>query len=290
MNGERNAVEDQAKLWNGAAGRGWVDAQALLDRMLQPFEDLLVAGIPPGSPLRVLDVGCGTGSTTLAAMRRLGPQGHCVGIDISEPMLAAARARAAREGSSARFIGGDAQTHAFETASFDMLQSRFGVMFFEDPARAFSNLRRAVRNGGRLRFVAWRSAAENPFMTTAERAAAPLLPSIPPRRPDGPGQFAFADDGRVRRILEESGWGDVTVEPIDIACAFPAGDLMTYLTRVGPVSRLLGEMSESGRTRIIDAIRPAFEAYVREAEVRFNAACWMVDAAATSMPHGVDHD
>jgi hypothetical protein len=111
-----------------------------------------------------------------------------------------------------------------------------------------------------------------------------------PRRPDGPGQFAFADDGRVRRILEESGWSDVAIEPIDIPCAFPEGELIAYLTRVGPVSRLLGEMSESGRARIIDAIRPAFDPYVRDAEVRFDAACWMVDATASSLPQGADHD
>ena len=157
----------------------------------------------PGS--RVLDVGCGTGSTTLAVARRLGAKGRCIGIDISEPMIAAARARAEREGTPASFIRADAQTHAFEPASFDMIISRFGVMFFDDSVRAFANLRRAARDDAELRFIAWRSAAENPFMTTAERAAAPLLPNLPARRPDAPGQFAFADRRRVYSILEESG-------------------------------------------------------------------------------------
>ena len=146
---------------------------------------------------RVLDVGCGTGSTTLAVARRLGAKGRCIGIDISEPMIAAARARAEREGTPASFIRADAQTHAFEPASFDMIISRFGVMFFDDSVRAFANLRRAAKQTPSLRFIAWRSAAENPFMTTAERAAAPLLPNLPARRPDAPGQFAFADRDRV---------------------------------------------------------------------------------------------
>src|SRR5690349_15766118 len=132
MGGTHQIRDEQATLWNGPAGRAWVDAQEPLDQMFQPFEDLLVAAIAAGSGGRVLDVGCGTGSTTLAVARRLGPTGRCKGIDISEPMLAAARARAAREGVPASFIRADAQVHAFAPASFDMIISRFGVMFFED--------------------------------------------------------------------------------------------------------------------------------------------------------------
>ena len=148
---------------------GWRRKSAL-DQMFAPFDDLLADGIAEG---RMLDVGCGTGSTTLALARR---HAECVGIDPSGPMIAAARARLDREGAAARFIEADAQTHAFDAAGFDAVISRFGVMFFTDPVAAFANLRRATRPGGRLRFAAWRGAAENPFMTVAERAASPLLP------------------------------------------------------------------------------------------------------------------
>src|SRR5262245_9063864 len=198
--------DEQAKLWKGSGGQGWVEAQVVLDRMFEPFEDLLVAAVSARSRGRVLDVGCGTGSTTLAFARVLGPDGHPVGIDISDPMLAAARARADRERISATFICASAEDYAFEPAVFDTVVSRFGVMFFNDSVRAFANLRRAATAGGGLRFIAWRSASENPFMTTAERAAASLLPELPARRPDGPGQFAFADGQRVHTILEDSGW------------------------------------------------------------------------------------
>lgn len=277
---DQNSDNEQAMLWNGLAGHAWVEAQAVLDGMFQPFEDLLVDALPAASTSRVLDVGCGTGSTTLAAARRLGATSTCVGIDISEPMLAAARVRADREGTPARFIRADAQTHAFTPASFDRIISRFGVMFFDDAVAAFTNLRRAARDGAELRFVAWRSPAENPFMTAAERAAAPLLPKLPARTPDAPGQFAFADRGRVQRILEESGWTGIDIQPIDVACSLAEKDLVLYLSRLGPLGRVLPELDEPTRKRVIATARAAFDPYVHGAEVRLTAACWQVSARA----------
>jgi SAM-dependent methyltransferase len=269
---------DQTTLWNGVAARAWVDAQELTDQVFRPLNEILVDASVASAGGRLLDVGCGTGSTTLAAARLLGATGQCVGIDLSEPMIAAAQARAEREGVAARFLRADAQTYAFEPGSFDTVISRFGVMFFDDPVRAFANLRDAVRRGGDLRFIAWRSAAENPFMTTAERAAATLLPNMPARQPDGPGQFAFADRDRVHGILDESGWAEIDIRPIDVSCGFAATGLMAYATGFGPLGRMLPELDEPTRTRVIGAVRPAFDPYVHGDEVRFDAACWMVRA------------
>ena len=271
--------EDQRALWNGVAGRGWVEAQAITDLLFKPIEDLLVEAVSAGSGGRVLDVGCGTGSTTLAVARRFGPAGHCTGIDISEPMITAARARAERERMPVSFILANAQTHAFEPASFDWIISRFGVMFFDDPVRAFANLRRAAAENAGLRFIAWRSAAENPFMTTAEHAAAPLLPNLPARQPDAPGQFAFADQRRIHTILHTSGWADVDIRPIDVACALPESDLLPYVSRLGPVGRILQEADEQTRKQVLEKVRPAFDRYVHGAEVRFTAACWLAQTA-----------
>ena len=272
--------DEQAKLWKGIGGQGWVAAQAVLDRMFKPFEDLLVEAVSARSRGRVLDVGCGTGSTTLAFARVLGPDGHPVGIDISDPMIAAARARADRERISATFICASAEDHAFEPEGFDTVVSRFGVMFFTDSVRAFANLRHAAAPGAELRFIAWRSASENPFMTAAERAAASLLPELPARRPDAPGQFAFANGPRVRTILEDSGWADIDVRPLDVACTIAEKDLHLYLTRIGPVARILQEVDDRTRAQIVGAVRPAFDPYVHGTDVRFNAACWMVVARA----------
>lgn len=278
----RETNEEQATLWNGPAGRAWVETQTLLDSVLEPIETLLVEAVAAEAAGRVLDVGCGTGGTTLAIARRLGASARCVGVDISEPMIVAARRRAEREGSPARFIVADAQVHRFEPAGFDTVVSRFGVMFFDEPVEAFSNLRRAARPGAELRFVAWRSAAENAFMTTAERAAAPLLPDLPARRPGAPGQFAFADRQRVATILEESGWRHVELRPVDVVCTLPESELVRYITWLGPVGLALQKANESTRVRVVETVRAAFEPYVDGAEVRFQAACWMTAARAPS--------
>jgi len=287
METTREADSEQSALWNGPAGRAWVEAQELMDGILKPFENLLVEAVSvhsDGRQLDVLDVGCGTGSTTLAIARLLGQKGHSVGIDISRPMIAAAQSRAEREGMPARFICGSAQVYAFDAARFDMIVSRFGVMFFDDPVLAFANLRRAAKDDSGLQFVAWRGAAENPFMTTAERVAAPLLPALPPRRPDAPGQFAFANGDRTRTILEKSGWDQIELRPIDVQCALPEKALVQYFTQLGPVGLILQEADDQTRTRVVETVRAGFDPYVHGADVRFTAACWMVAARAGERP------
>ena len=272
-----DGVGGQVEVWNGAGGRGWAEMQEVTDRLLQPLADVLVEAVADGTGGRVLDVGCGAGATTSAIARRLGTGGECTGIDVSEPLVEAARSRAARDGVPIHVIRADAQRHQFEPAGFDMVVSRFGVMFFDDFVEAFANLRTATREGGELRCIVWRSAAENPFMTTAEQAAPPDL-AIPRREADGPGQFALADEQRVRSILDGSGWGDITIDRIDVACALPETDLVRYLTHLGPLGRALAHMDEPERARVVAAVRPAFDPFVAGSDVRFTAACWMIAA------------
>ena len=276
MNTVDGTRDGQAALWNGAGGHAWVEAQGVLDGLLEPLERLLLEVVEEGPVGPVLDVGCGTGGTTVAIARA---RGACTGIDISEPMVAAALIRAERAGVPASFVHADAQRHRFAPAGFATFASRFGVMFFDDPVAAFANLRGAAIPGAALRFIVWRSAEENPFMTTAERAATPLI-TLPAREPDKPGQFAFADEQRVRDNLARSGWDDVDLRPVDIICAMPEADLPRYLTRLGPLGRALADADEATRAGVVAAVRPAFDRYVSGGEVRITAACWLVAAQA----------
>jgi SAM-dependent methyltransferase len=279
MTPSQNANHQQADLWNRVGGPVWVEHQVLLDRMLAPLETRLTEQAFPGEGRRVLDVGCGAGATTIAMARRLGPDGLALGVDISGPLVEAARANAV-DLPQARFIQADAQTHGFETATFDAVISRFGVMFFEDPAAAFANLHRAAKPGAGLAFVAWRGPAENPFMTTAARALAPILPAAPAPDPDAPGQFAFADADRVRRILTDSGWRGARAAALDAPCVFARADLMTYVMNMGPAGAHLREADPATRDTAQNLLRVAFEPFVDGDLVRFNAACWWVTAQA----------
>ncbi len=277
----RLANRDQESHWNDLAGRTWADLSDMLDRLLEPFEALLMDEIRPVAGARILDVGCGAGAVTLAAAKLAGPGGSCLGIDISEPLIDAARTRArGLDSAAATFVRGDAQTYPFESSSFDAIVSRFGIMFFDDPAAAFRNLRAAARPGAKLACVAWRSAAENAFMTAAEKAAADILSDFPQRDENAPGQFAFARRERVQGILESSNWHAIAIRPIDVACEMPRRDLASYVTRMGPLGAVFHSLDDKAKAEIAPRIEAAFEPFVDEGVVRFTAACWMMTARA----------
>ena len=275
---EPRTTQSQAELWNGRGGDAWVETQDVMDRVLQPMGDVLVDAVAALAPRRVLDIGCGSGQTTVAAARRL-VDAEVTGIDISEPMIAAARARAEREGVDASFVQADVQQYDFEAGSAGVVTSRFGVMFFDDPVLAFSNLRVAASGGGSFRVVVWRTVDENPFMSAAPRAAAPIVP-MPSIELNAPGPFGLADPGHVRSILEHSGWAAIDLEAIDLECTMPETELVRYFTRIGAVGRVFGDLDVETQNRVLAAVRPAFDPFVDGDEVRFTAACWMVSATA----------
>ena len=284
---ERPEPIDQAALWNGSAGQAWVDAQALLDALFEPIERELVDDARRRSARRVLDIGCSSGATTLAIARSLPAGSRCTGVDISQPLIAAARARS-DAGANVDFVCADAQRHAFDAGAHDLLVSRFGLMFFDDPVAAFANLRRAATHDASLCGYAWRSAVENPFMTTAERGARAWLPRMPVADPHAPGQFAFAERDRVAHVLAEAGWADVAIDALDVPMHFPAASLERYFTRLGPLGRMLADVDATTRARIVAAVREAFEPFVHGEDVRFDAACWRIVArsAATTSTGG----
>ncbi len=270
--------DEMTEFWNGEAGDAWVSMQPVLDASFVGFEEALAEAAAARGAERVLDVGCGAGATTLAIARRLGVGASVTGVDISAPLLEAAKERAAYDEDGPRFLLADAADHPFEDGEFDLVTSRFGVMFFADPVAAFANLRRAVAPGGGLRFFCWRTPEENPFMTTGARAAAHLLPEVPPRTPGAPGPFAFAEAARVEEVLGGAGWKDVTVEPVDQPCEFPEADLLRYLARIGPVAAALRDADDATRAEVMRVSRAAYRPFVDGDTVRFTACCWSVGA------------
>jgi SAM-dependent methyltransferase len=269
----------QIAYWNEGAGQTWAEMQSPIDRQLEPLGRRAMAALSPRPGERILDIGCGSGATTVMLAEAVAPGGEVVGVDISRPMLEVARRRA--EGFiGVRFVEADAQTEAFEPASFDAVFSRFGVMFFADPDAAFANIRRALKPRGRLAFICWRPPFENPFMMLPMMAAAEHVAPPPPPEPGAPGPFAFADPDRVRGILEGAGFQGVEITPHDQKIG--SGDLDTSLglaLRIGPLGALLREHPEH-RDVAIAAVREALAAHQGAEGVRLDSAAWIVTAGA----------
>jgi SAM-dependent methyltransferase len=274
---------DQIEYWNAQAGPKWVAAGALLDAQIGPIglRAMEGMGVSPGE--RVLDVGCGCGHSTLQLADRVGPGGSVTGIDVSRVMLERARLRAAGR-ANVHFVNVDAQTASLPAGSFDLVFSRFGVMFFADPEAAFANLRSGLGPGGRLGFVCWQELGRNPWMRVPLAAAAAHVPLPPPPAPGSPGPFAFADADRVRGILEAAGFGKVEFEPLEEALLIAGGgDLeqaVAFLLQLGPVGALLREAGEGARSAVADAIRDALGAFATPEGVRMDAAAWLVSGVA----------
>jgi ubiquinone/menaquinone biosynthesis C-methylase UbiE len=278
---EENA--DQIAYWNGAGGQRWAQRQPVQDILLQPIADILIDRAKISSGERVLDVGCGSGSTTFAFAKVVGPSGHVTGIDISEPMLARAR-EVTPVGSPVEFALADATIYPFTPESFDLLASRFGVMFFADPALSFTNLRRGMRRTGRLAFACWREARENPFFMVPLQAVYRHVPKMPQVGPEDPGPFAFASQARVKRILEAAGFSEVAMEPVDLALDIAIGGGLDAAVKssleIGPAARALTDHPPETVAAAAQSVREALVPLAKGQTVPIGAAIWIVTAKA----------
>jgi SAM-dependent methyltransferase len=269
----------QIDYWNKTVGRTWAQFQDQLDRQIAPLGLEALRVLAPQAGERVLDVGCGCGQTTLDLAVRVGPEGHVTGVDISEPMLDVALGREIPQGAARpEFIRTDAQTADLGEGVFDAVFSRFGVMFFSDPAAAFANLRTALKPGGRLAFVCWRPYAENLWMRAPMDAAQPFLPPMPASDPAAPGPFAFADPQRVRSILTSAGYDDVTIEPFDALIGGASiADTLRLTFQVGPLGSAL--RAEPQLAAVVgEAVRAVLERFETPRGVEMPAAVWLVQA------------
>ncbi len=279
--------QEQRRYWNEQAGPRWVATGAELDRQLVGLSEALLARAAAAPGERVLDIGCGTASTTLLLAHAVGPAGHVTGLDISATMLGAARERAAREGDASlapvEFLEADAQTTELGAARFDLIFSRFGVMFFADPEAAFRNLRRSLAATGRLCFLCWQSPAANPWASLPMQAIAPHLPPGPTAMPGAPGPFAFGDAERLRRILASAGFAGIQIDSLESDFPFPAGGVdaaVDFLQRMGPCSAPLAQAEPAARAAALESLRKALAPHVAGDRVSLRSATWLVTARA----------
>jgi SAM-dependent methyltransferase len=278
---------EQIEYWNGEAGKRWAREDSTMARLLAPISEALLDHAAVEGCRNALDIGCGGGSQSLLLARRLGAGASVLGVDVSEPMLEVARTRCADAGANTAqlgFVQADAAAHDFAPASFDLLFSRFGVMFFDDPIAAFTNLREALQAQGRLAFCCWQGLQYNDWTHIPLQAALAHVP--PPERvhPHAPGPFAFADPRRIDDILRTSGFSNIDVQPFATTLQFgEAPDLqhsVRELAMIGPVSRLLAGQPPEVLARVLASIEEAVAPSYQQGALALPGAIWLVTATA----------
>ncbi|MEI4507753.1 class I SAM-dependent methyltransferase [Sphingopyxis sp. CCNWLW253] len=270
--------------WNGDSGTRWAANLARLDVMLEDFGNAAITAADARAGERVLDIGCGSGTSTFPLAKQVGPGGHALGVDISEQLVEIARA-AAPAGAPVEFRCADAATAPLPAGHFDLLFSRFGVMFFDDPVAAFTHMRRALKSGGRLAFVCWRGAQENDWVRLPMAAIRDIVQPVP-ADPNAPGPFAFGDRQKVADILLAAGFTAIDIARFDTSISYGRGatredavdDALDMALQVGPLSRALADQSDDIRAKSAAAVRAAFAKRPGEASVQIDGAAWIVTA------------
>jgi SAM-dependent methyltransferase len=274
--------------WTGPVGDVWAREWRRTDRSFAPLEQALEAAILDVAPAsgRFVDIGCGAGTTSLA-IAAARPNAEVIGLDLSDGLLAVARDRAAGV-ANLRFESGDASLTITDHAPVDLISSRHGVMFFDDPVAAFARLNAAAAPGAPLVFSCFRAMADNVWARET-MGAVPAVADQPPADPDAPGPFAFADRARVEAILTAAGWQSLTATSVDYAYRAgegddPVADAVSFFARIGPTARALRTALDADREAAMAVITAACERYRTDTAVDFPAAAWIWTATATGGP------
>jgi SAM-dependent methyltransferase len=270
----------QIDYWSGPGGQRWAQHQVALDRALRPFGEAVLVRVSVRAGERVLDVGCGCGDTTLALGALVKATGAVCGVDVSATLLERARARAAGLG-QLRFLEADAAVHRFE-APFDLVFSRFGVMFFADPTAAFANLRKALSARGRLGFVCWRTFRENPWASVPVEVVRSVLTNAPGiSDDDGPGPYAFADRDKVEGMLVNAGFRDIELERFDAELVLSTtglDDAVVFAISAGPAARLLVDAPREARELVQKRMSTQLARHAAGERVALRGSSWVVTA------------
>ena len=276
----RDANAAMRDYWNTVAGPRWAAAPEARERRNRESIALLLQRLALKGGERVLEIGCGAGALTMPVAAAVGENGRVVAVDISEPMLGAARKRIEERGAgNVELRRGDAQTFAFEKAAFDVATSRMGVMFFADPVAAFRNIGTALKPDGRLIFACWGPLSENRHWLVAHEVAARHLGPPAPRPATAPGPMAFGDPDYVRDVLAAAGFADTNVERVHptIEGGSPEEEAKAAMA-MGPTARLVEEKNPdtATRERLQRDIEAAFAAVAADGAVRLSGTIFLV--------------
>jgi SAM-dependent methyltransferase len=273
-------TEEQARYWDGDEAAHWLVHEDRYERMLAPFTDHLLTAAAIGCADRVVDIGCGTGSTTRAA-GRAARDGEALGVDLSAAMLRRAARRTREAGlTNVRFERGDAQVHHLAPGAGDVALSRFGVMFFADPAAAFANIAGGLRGGGRLVLVCWQNPTHNEWIVVLGAAAARHVALAPLDDPTAPGPFSLGEPDRIAAVLRAAALCDVGIEPIaePLWMGRDVVDTVAFLKATGIWHSVLGDADPPTVARVSEAVAAALDPYVTPDGLRLGSAAWLVTA------------
>ena len=275
---------DEIDFWNGPQGKNWVVENRLTDLMYEPFGDKTIerAELTPGE--RILDIGCGCGTTTLKLARLLAPDGDITALDISTLMLSIASERTKSAAVPVKIINADAESYKLVPGTFDVMFSQFGLMFFRNPQKAFDNFHASLKPGGRIAFVCWRDPERNPWLVTPFEAVHHFKPEMETPNPDARASpFSFSSQKKVEALLRDTGFVDVQLEPFETKARMGEGSLEECTRFViafagGTVGAVLRGSGEENTPAIIAALQTGLAPYHIGNRIKLGASAWIVSA------------
>lgn len=273
--------QEQKEFWNEKKGKIWVSLESNIDKMLGPLGHHAIKILNPKSGEKILDIGCGTGSTSQSLSKLVGENGLITGIDISEPILRFAKNQLEnRNIKNIDFIQEDAQTFNLSNFNYDAIFSRFGIMFFEDPFFAFKNIKKSLNSRGRITFICWSNREENDWITLSSKVASQFLELPPKNNPREPGPFAFEEYSYIKEILTKSGWKNINIKnhKENIIVGKTLDHAAAFLSKMGPMSVPFENSNEKTKAKVIEALKECYSKYLIPKGVEFHFSTWIVSA------------